>query len=90
MTDDDALLMIAGAIVLGLIPAVIAKRKGYPFFGWWVGGALLFIFALPAAILAKRRFPPSMTPCPACGNGVSKEAPACPRCGQPLNAGSHT
>ena len=41
------------AVVLGLIPASIARSKGRSFFGFWLYGALLFIVALPHAILAK-------------------------------------
>jgi hypothetical protein len=40
--------------VVGLIPASIAHGKGRGFFVWWLFGALLFIFALPAALLAGR------------------------------------
>lgn len=39
------------AIVLGLIPAYIASQKGHDFWPWWIYGALLFIVALPHAIL---------------------------------------
>ena len=27
---------------------------------------------------------PNLSPCPGCGNYVSRQAPACPKCGQPL------
>jgi hypothetical protein len=43
------------AIVLGLIPAAIASAKGHQFISWWVFGALLFIVALPMAIVLKPR-----------------------------------
>ena len=36
---------------LGLIPAVIAHRKGHHFWTWWIFGATFFILALPLAIL---------------------------------------
>lgn len=39
------------ALMLGLIPAAIAARKGASFFGWWVAGVALWIVALPAAIM---------------------------------------
>jgi membrane protein implicated in regulation of membrane protease activity len=42
------------AILLGLIPAVIAKNKGRAFFPWWVYGVFLFIIALVHALLLKR------------------------------------
>lgn len=41
------------AILLGLIPAVIAQRKGESLVVWWIYGALLFIVALPHALLKK-------------------------------------
>jgi hypothetical protein len=41
------------AAVLGLIPAAIARSKGRDFGTWWIFGALLFIVALPAALLLK-------------------------------------
>ncbi len=28
---------------------------------------------------------PNLTPCPGCGNYVSRQAPACPKCGEPLS-----
>jgi len=45
--------LLIGA-VLGLIPAAIAANKGRNFVGWWIYGTLLFIVALPHALLAKR------------------------------------
>jgi hypothetical protein len=47
--------ILAIAVVIGLIPAIIAKKKGRSFFVWWVYGALLFIVALPHALLAPAR-----------------------------------
>jgi hypothetical protein len=39
------------AVLLGLVPAYIAQKKGRSFVGWWIYGALLFIVALPHAII---------------------------------------
>jgi hypothetical protein len=39
------------AVLLGLIPAYLAKKKGRSFGLWWFYGALLFIVALPHALL---------------------------------------
>jgi hypothetical protein len=39
------------AILLGLIAAYLAKKKGRSFGLWWFYGALLFIVALPHALL---------------------------------------
>lgn len=48
------LLIILGAlIVLGLIPATIARSKGRKFYDWWFYGAALFFIALPASIMLK-------------------------------------
>lgn len=50
---DSLVIAIGMAVILGLIPAMIARSKGLGFVEWWVFGALLFIVALPAAIFAK-------------------------------------
>lgn len=47
------LLIIGLLVVLGLIPAFIAKSKGRNFYEWWFFGAGLIFVALPAAILIK-------------------------------------
>lgn len=39
------------AVGLGFIPAAIASGKGRSFLGWWIFGVLLWIIALPCAIL---------------------------------------
>lgn len=41
------------AVLLGLIPAAIASHKGRSFAVWWFYGALLFIVALPMALIMK-------------------------------------
>jgi hypothetical protein len=47
------LIVLAGLIVLGIIPATIAYRKGRNFFDWWFFGASLFPIALVMAIRIK-------------------------------------
>jgi cytochrome c-type biogenesis protein len=47
------LIVLAVAILLGLIPAAIASKKGRNFFDWWFFGASLFPIALPVALLIK-------------------------------------
>jgi ABC-type polysaccharide/polyol phosphate export permease len=44
---------IAVAVLIGLVPATIARRKGRDFLAWWVLGAMMFVFALPAALLLR-------------------------------------
>ena len=41
------------AVLLGLIPAMVARSKGREFLLWWIYGSLLFIVALPHALLLK-------------------------------------
>lgn len=40
-------------VLLGIIPATIASKKGHNFLLWWIFGVTLFIVALPLAILVK-------------------------------------
>ena len=47
----EALIIVV--ILLGLIPAAIAQRKGESLVVWWIYGSLLFIVALPHALLKK-------------------------------------
>ncbi len=85
MTDQDIAVSLAINAGLSLIPAIVAKRKGYPFVGWWLLGCFFtWIVMLVVAIFVRRRLPPEMMPCPACGNGVSLQAASCPKCGHPL------
>lgn len=44
-------ISLAVAALLGLIPANIAKNKGRSFGLWWFYGWMLFIVALPHALL---------------------------------------
>jgi hypothetical protein len=47
-----ALTLALGA-VLGLVPATIARRKGRDFLAWWFFGMMMFVAALPAALLMR-------------------------------------
>ena len=58
MTDQDLGIAFAINVVLALFPATIAKRKGYPFIGWWILGILFsWIIILLVAIFVRRRLP---------------------------------
>lgn len=39
-------LGVAAAVLLGLIPAVIASRKGEPFGEWWLYGSIVWPLAM--------------------------------------------
>lgn len=69
------------AVLLGLIPATIAQRKGYGFGDYWIFGALLFIVALPVALLRKPN-PEKQRECPACRSWIDRQARVCARCGR--------
>lgn len=45
------LIILLGLIVLGLLPAVIAYRKGRNFWTWWLFGASFIPAALPMALM---------------------------------------
>ena len=51
LPQDQLVQIWALASLLGLIPAVIAYRKGRSFGLWWIYGSMLFIVALFAAPL---------------------------------------
>lgn len=83
-------ILIFGGL-LGLIPAAIAHNKGASFLGWWLFGALLFIVALPLALLLKdQRQETTWAKCEHCGSplnlierdGQRQWASVCAACGR--------
>jgi len=96
---DNSGAMIIGLILaalLGLIPANIAKKKGYSFGLWWLFGFLFFIVALIVALVMKDKTqtapaiqasnlpPPGMVKCPHCNENIKPGMAACPYCAEKL------
>lgn len=97
MYDGDTVLeMMMGiflfAVIIGLLPAYIARNKGRSFVMWWIYGALLFIVALPHSLLMKadtdaveaNALADGAKKCPYCAELVKKEAVVCRFCHREL------
>lgn len=85
-------------VLLGLIPATIASKKGKSFWIWWFFGMALFIVALPMALimksdqekeaLNKRNQTLTVPPGPVEGfvrgfqSGISSSLRKCPKCAE--------
>lgn len=78
----DQQWLLAAAIVLGLIPAAIARRKERSFLGWWAFGFLIWPVALIASVIVDN---PYRYRCPYCAEQVRAEATVCPHCRRELD-----
>ena len=79
-------------VLLGLIPAYIAKQKGRSFGLWWLYGAAILIVALPHSLLikadpataARRLSAQGQKNCPHCGESIERDSTICRFCGRGL------
>lgn len=72
-------------ILIGLLAATIAQSKGYPFFRWWINGAIGGPFSLLYVIFMKPRKTSkeeeqTLTACPNCGKMIPVGLSLCPQC----------
>lgn len=80
------------AVLLGLIPAMVAQSKGRSFGLWWFYGAMLFIIALPHSLIMSadkksveaKLLSEGMKKCPCCAELVKEEAKVCRYCNREL------
>ncbi|MFI5324787.1 MAG: hypothetical protein ACHQ7H_01015 [Candidatus Rokuibacteriota bacterium] len=81
-------------VLIGLIPAMIARSKGRQFVVWWLYGSLIFIVALPHALLLKpeikqleqQQAAQGLKKCPFCAEMIKPDAKVCRYCSRDLPA----
>jgi hypothetical protein len=83
----EYIVILVVAALIGLIPAKIARSKGYTFSKWWVYGFLLFIVAIIHACMLKPKTASTGTG----KSGIAINTPAgdtkkCPYCAEPIKA----
>jgi hypothetical protein len=75
--------IVAANVLLGLIPAFIARSKGRSFIGWWALGLFFLVPALVAALVIgpTRDADVGRVQCPRCAEWIVPGAQVCRFCG---------
>ena len=81
MANYEGVIILAA--IFGLIPGAIAQSKGHSFLLWWIFGTLLWIVAMPCALMLSRT---GEKKCPACAEFVKNDAKVCRYCTNVLPA----
>ncbi len=75
----DLLACVYMFALLGLIPAIIASKKGRSFGKWWVYGLFLIFIAIPHSLMVGKA-----KKCTFCAQLVKREATVCRYCSREL------
>jgi hypothetical protein len=90
--DRVSMEILIAAAILGIIPGIIAERKGRIGVLWWLFGTVAFVIALPAALMLsptaeairENKRKEGRVPCPNCAEYIMPAAKECPFCGHVL------
>jgi hypothetical protein len=91
--SEDAIvtgIILFFAMLLGLLPAMIAKTKGRSFFLWWLYGGAVFIVALIHSLIMKNQNDTRAKYCPNCAEKHTIKEDVCSNCGENLPSFSNS